>query len=172
MNAVQKLRSLVDEIKGSPDPFKKVDAWALAERLLGRMPGVDQAELKRVAAEKDVAGLDTIVHAIEHPEERKKAEPGAAAGGAGDAGGAAREISEEEMRHAMKAFRKRLKLARLSDESRITGRLLTKGQSSQIDAIIPPTDIPTEVWQALVQRGELEYTGEGFYALPGDTKRT
>lgn len=163
MNAVQKLRQLVDEIKSSPDPFKKVDAWSLIGRLLGRTPGVDQADVKRVIAEKDVEGLDAIVHAIEHPEARTKPEPAYKA--------AAKNVSDEEMRHAMKLFRKRLKLARLSDESKLGGRYTSSGKASQIDAIIPPTEIPTAVWAALVDKGELEYTGEGFYKLASEKER-
>lgn len=163
MNAVQKLRSLVDEIRGAADPFKKVDAWSLAERLLSRTPGVDQAAVKRAVAAKDVVALDEIVRGVEHPEAKAKPEPAFKA--------AAREATDEELRHAMKAFRKRLKLARLSDESRLGGRYTSTGRASQIDAIIPPTEIPTGVWAALVERGELEYTGEGFYKLPGDAKR-
>ncbi len=163
MNAVQKLRQLVDEIKGSPDPFKKVDAWSLIGRLLGRTPGVNQAEVKRVIDAKDVAGLDAIVHGVEHPGAQKKPEPAYKA--------AAKEVTDEELRHAMKMFRKRLRLSRLSDESRLSGRYTSKGETSKIDAIIPPTEIPTAVWAALVEKGGLEYTGEGFYKLPGDPKR-
>lgn len=161
MNAVQKLRQVVGEIQGSDDPFAKVDAWSLAGRLLGRMP-VDQGEVKRVVEEKDVGGLDALVHGLEHPGETKKAEPAFKA--------ASREVSAEEMRHAMKVFRKRLKLARLSDESRLSGRYTSKGRSSGIDAILAPTEIPTSVWAALVEKGELEYTGEGFYKLPGEAR--
>lgn len=161
MNAVQKLRQVVGEIQGSSDPFAKVDAWSLAGRLLGRMP-VDQGEVKRVVEARDVSGLDALVHGLEHPEEKKREESPIKA--------AAREVSAEEMRHAMKLFRKRLKLARLSDESRLSGRYTSKGKASNIDAIIPPTEVPTAVWAALVEKGELEYTGEGFYKLPGEER--
>ena len=156
VNAVQKLRQLVDEIRGSGDGFAKVDAWALAGRLLARTPGVDRGEAQRVVEAKDAEGLEALVHGLEHPEEKKRAAPTEGA----------REVSDEEARHAMKAFRKRLRLARLADESRLSGRRLTKGRASEIDAIIPPSEIPTAVWAALVERGELEYTGEGFYTLP------
>ena len=66
----------------------------------------------------------------------------------------------------MRAFRKRLKLTRLDDESQINSRNpLSKGEASQIDQIIPPTDWPQKVWDELVRRGELKATGKGFYAL-------
>jgi hypothetical protein len=159
MNALEKLREQTDLVNdASADGLEKADAWTLAGRLLGRFP-VDAAEAKRVLAEKDAIGLDTIVARLEHPA--PKAPPPPPAG----------PVDEETLRHAMKAFRKRLKTARLADESKLQGRRLTGGKASEIDAIIPPTDYGPDVWRTLVARGELVDTGDGFVALPGDTKR-
>ena len=121
--------------------------------------GLGEAEAKRVLTEKDAAGLDALVGALENPA--PKAPPGPAA-----------DVDDATLREAMKAFRKRLKLARLSDESSLKGRRLTSGKASQIDAIIPPTDFGADVWRTLVARGELVDTGNGMVALPGATKRT
>lgn len=152
MNALEKLRELVGEIRASNSPAQASAAWSLAGRLLGRMP-VDQDELARVIRECDGAGLDAIVTRLEHPE------PGPDEGGS-----QATPVSDAEMTAALRAFRKRLKLSRLSDESKLGGRLLTGGRSSQIDAIIPPREYPPAVWRALVEAGKLKYTGQGFYA--------
>ncbi|MFG0276142.1 MAG: hypothetical protein ACF8QF_13905 [Phycisphaerales bacterium] len=149
MNIIQKARQMVGEVQTTQG--KKLDeAWALVGRILGRLP-VDADEADRVVRERDVAGLDAIVGAIENPGEA----PGPA------------EISEavrSQMAGAMRAFRKRLKLARLADESKLGGRQLSGGRRSEIDAIQPPTDYPREVWDALVADGQLKHTGGGFYA--------
>jgi hypothetical protein len=151
MNAVQKLRELVGEVgKG---PASAMQAWPVATRLLGRMP-LDQAEVKRVCDARDAVGLDALVRRLESPAPAKPAsvDPAVAA------------VSAEEMRAALHAFNKRLKLMRLSDESRLGGRYTSGGRASNIDAIQPPDEHPEAVWKALVAAGKLRYAGEGFYA--------
>jgi hypothetical protein len=69
------------------------------------------------------------------------------------------------IKHAMKAFRKRLKLARLDDESKIGNRQLTGGRQSSIVAIQAPYGHPKEVWDELVRQGKLKDVGRGFYEL-------
>ncbi|MAY75388.1 MAG: hypothetical protein CMJ31_11855 [Phycisphaerae bacterium] len=64
----------------------------------------------------------------------------------------------------MRAFKKRLKLARLNDESKLGGRYTSGGKKSKIDAIEPPTEFGPEVWRALAAEGRLRHTGQGFYA--------
>ncbi len=65
----------------------------------------------------------------------------------------------------MKAFRKRLKLTRLDEESKLGGRYVSSGRQSSIVAIMPPHQYPDEVWQALVAQGKLKDAGNGFYEL-------
>ncbi len=72
----------------------------------------------------------------------------------------------EELRKAMKAFKKRLKLARLDDESTLGRGPMSGGKSSGIVAIMPPNQYPKAVWDALVARGRLKYAGQGLYQLP------
>ena len=75
--------------------------------------------------------------------------------------------TEEEIKKALKAFRKRMKLTRLDDESRL-GRSPLSGNSGKITAIQPPSGFSTEIWEALVVRGFLKRDGGGFYELvPG-----
>ncbi len=74
--------------------------------------------------------------------------------------------SAEELRKAMKAFKKRLKLSRLDDESALGHGPMTGGRSSGIVAIMPPHQYPKEVWAALVEQGRLKYAGQGMYQLP------
>ncbi len=71
----------------------------------------------------------------------------------------------EELRKAMKAFKKRLKLARLDDESSLGRGPMSSGKSSGIVAIMPPNQYPKAVWDELVARGRLKYAGQGLYQL-------
>ena len=158
MNALQKLRQTVSEIQASPDSSKSQEAWGLVSRLLSRMPG-DHSDVAHVCSERDVAGLDALVDRLEHPQPKA-----AKSGGQGDSADA-QEVTQRDKIAAMRAYRKRLKLARLDEESKIGNRQLTGGHKSEIDAIIPPTEFRNAVWQALAADGELKNTGQGFYQL-------
>ncbi len=71
----------------------------------------------------------------------------------------------EELRKAMKAFKKRLKLARLDDESSLGHGPMSGGKSSSIVGIMPPNQYPKAVWDKLVEQGRLKYAGQGLYQL-------
>ncbi len=73
--------------------------------------------------------------------------------------------SDEDLKRAYKAFKKRMKLTRLDDESKVTRRPVTGGKGSGIVAIAPPVEFPPEVWDALVKQGKLKYAGHGLYEL-------
>ena len=76
--------------------------------------------------------------------------------------------SEEELKKAFKAFKKRLKLTRLDEDSRLGHGPMSGGAKSQIVAIQPPNGYSAEVWETLVQRSFLKREGVGFYTLaPG-----
>ncbi len=72
----------------------------------------------------------------------------------------------EELRRALKAFKKRLKLARLDDESSLSVGPMSGGKSSSIVAVMPPNQYPKPVWDELVAKGRLVYAGQGLYQLP------
>jgi hypothetical protein len=73
--------------------------------------------------------------------------------------------SKEELKRALKAFKKRLKLARLDDESRLGYGAMTSGGKSGISAVAPPNQYPAAVWEELVNQGRLKYVGQGLYEL-------
>ncbi len=154
MNAVEKLREQADLIRAADDGFKVVDAWSLVGRLIGRMP-VDASEAARVVAEKDADGLEALVRQLENPGEPAPA-----------AEAPTQEFTQHELNDAMRAFRKRLKAARLADESKLRGHYTTSGKPSGIDAIEPPREYPIALWRELARRGVLEDTGQGFYREP------
>jgi len=73
----------------------------------------------------------------------------------------------QELKSALKAFRKRLKATRLDDESKLGGHgAMTGGRRSGVVGISPPRDFPQAVWDELVKQGQLKYVGHGLYELP------
>jgi len=73
--------------------------------------------------------------------------------------------SAEELKRAFKAFKKRLKLTRLDDESQLSRRPVTGGKPSGVVAIMPPNQFPPAVWEELVRQGKLKKAGHGTYEL-------
>jgi hypothetical protein len=73
--------------------------------------------------------------------------------------------SPDELRNALKAFKKRLKLTRLDDESSLGHGPMSSGKSSGVVAITPPHQYPRAVWDQLVALGRLKYAGQGMYQL-------
>ena len=75
------------------------------------------------------------------------------------------EISHEVLKSAMKAFKKRLKLTALDDDSHL-GRGAFSGGHTGVFAIRPPSQFPQEVWNQLCKDGKLRDSGHGLYELP------
>jgi len=76
-----------------------------------------------------------------------------------------KEITPEILKSAMKAFKKRLKLTSLDDDSRL-GRSVFSGGHTGVFAIRPPSQFPQEVWDTLCKEGKLRDSGHGLYELP------
>lgn len=73
--------------------------------------------------------------------------------------------TREQLKAAMKAFKKRLKLTRLDAESQLSRNPLSTGRGHGIVAIVPPVDYPQEVWDELVRQNRLKKAGHGMYEL-------
>jgi hypothetical protein len=71
----------------------------------------------------------------------------------------------QELKSALKAFRKRLKLTQLDDQSRIGVGPMSSGRKSGIVAITPPDQFPSAVWEELARQGKLRRVGSGMYEL-------
>ena len=72
---------------------------------------------------------------------------------------------KEELKRALKAYKKRLKMTRLDDESQLGYGPMSGGGGSAIVAITPPNQYPESVWEALVEQGKLKNAGQGMYEL-------
>lgn len=74
-------------------------------------------------------------------------------------------VSDEELKKALKAFKKRLKLTRLDEDSRLSHGPLSGTGKEQIVSIQPPAGYGREVWETLADQGYLKRDGVGFYEL-------
>ena len=72
-------------------------------------------------------------------------------------------FDKEELKRAMKAFKKRLKLTRADDESRLGYGPMSGGEESSVVAITPPDQYPPAVWEELARQGRLKHAVEGTY---------
>ena len=84
----------------------------------------------------------------------------------------AHELTPQYLKQALKAFKKRLKLTRLDEESGLGGGPLSSGRGSGIVAIQPPNQYPREVWEKLVEQGKLRSAGSGTYELISEDSGT
>ena len=94
---------------------------------------------------------------LEHPDPQPVTQPAPAASG----------VSEDQKKQAVHAFKKRLKLTKLNDESRLGGgRPTTGGKKSEVMGIVPPREFPRAVWDALAKDGKIKDMGGGFFKMP------
>ncbi len=68
------------------------------------------------------------------------------------------------LKRAMKAFKKRLKMTHLGEESSSSRGAFSGGKVSGIVAITPPSQFPRTVWDELVRLGRLSESG-GCYEI-------
>jgi len=120
--------------------------WPAARAALDAA-GEAQGELLSILEARDSAALATLL-------------------GAWASGKPLRPVHDREvLKRAVKAFRKRLKLGRLDEESRIGGAF-SKGERSGMMGIVPPDSYGPEVWSELVRVGRLLEIGHGVLELP------
>jgi hypothetical protein len=74
-------------------------------------------------------------------------------------------VTEDEMKKALKAFKKRIKLTMLDEESKLGYGPMSSGGKGKIFAIQPPAGFGAEVWKELAEKGFLKADGGGFYQL-------
>ena len=182
----EKLSDLVAEIWLCEDPAKATRLWGRARVALMKA-GCDPTQAATVVSKRDVEALAQLVQTIDAgrggdtttadnsaagsaPSRRvpsvadgrtivqMKREKAAAAG--------TDSLEQDNLKRAMKAFRRKLKTLRREDESQIRGRHVTRGEGSSIVAISPPPEFPTSVWQELARLGRLKRAGQGLYQLP------
>jgi hypothetical protein len=76
--------------------------------------------------------------------------------------------TDEDLRKALKSFKKRLKLTQLDSDSKVGHGPLSGTGKSQIVSIQPPAGFGREIWEELADKGFLKRDGVGFFELvPG-----
>ena len=132
--------------------------WGQTQKLLLKT-ATDRGEIARIVVGRDAAALEALITVLRGgepagPEPAPAAEPRDRA-----------DISAETLKKALRAFRKRLKLTRLDHESRLGVGPFSSGRQADVDAILPPREFPSAVWERLAEQGHLRPTGPGFYEL-------
>ena len=158
---IESLRSLREVLEG-PDAGPN---WGAAHKMLVKA-GVPVADITPVIIGRDLEAFDRLIADLAG-ESTETGEPSTEETvGTDDA--PVESIPAETLKKAMKAFRRRVKLTRLDQESKLGVGPMSSGRTSEFDSIIPPHEFPAEVWRALAAEGRLEDTGRGFYKLPGN----
>lgn len=147
---VTKLEELAAAIRGYADPRRAGDEWKQVYRLLQKAD-LPSGRVTGVVGMRDVARLAELIDELRSPAQAPPPPPEAP--------------PAEVCRKALQAFRKRLDLTTLDEESKLGHSPLTKGAGHSVAAIIPPDEWPEAVWQELVRQGKLRNIGHGFYEL-------
>ncbi|MFO0875475.1 MAG: hypothetical protein U0575_16110 [Phycisphaerales bacterium] len=154
------LARLATSIEEQP-PAAAGPLWGAVHRTLLKGK-VDPAIGAQLVVNRDVRGLVRLVATL-----RGEAPPvpAPAADDHAPVPSSAAAIDPETLKHAMRAFRKRLKLLRLDQESSLGVGPMSGGRKSDIDAIVPPREFPMAVWAALADDGKLRRAGPGLFEL-------
>jgi hypothetical protein len=73
--------------------------------------------------------------------------------------------TESELKRALGAFKKRLKMIRLDDDSRLGHGPLSGGKRETVVSIQPPSGFGKPIWEELADMGYLKRDTTGFYEL-------
>ena len=140
------LQDTVAELSVGTDPEK---SWAEANRVIAAARVEDDVELFVAVDEHDFETLRLIVAQWQSGERPLT------------------KHDREVLKRALKAFRKRLKIFRLHDESSVGGGPMSSGRESGIVGVAAPDQYPQEVWDELVRQKRLVAApDDGIYELP------
>lgn len=142
-----RLAAIVEEVSATADPDAAEALWKGADRLLAEVEAEEEAELALPVWDRDLEAVRALMAAW--------------ASGAAPYSGHDKAL----LKRAFKAFKKRLKLARLDDESTAGANPLSAGRESSILGVRAPEQYPDEVWAVLVAQGKLTDAGGGIHEL-------
>jgi len=149
---VTELEELMAAIRGYDDPRRAGGQWKQVHRAL-RKTSLPSGSVAHAVGMRDVGLLAELIEQLRAPD------PAAAPEDA-DVPSAA------TCKRALRAFRKRLTLTCLDEESKLGRGPLSKGSGSSSPSITTPVEFTDSVWGELVRQGKLRYVGHGFYELP------
>ncbi len=147
-NILTALDGLAAAIAGCDDPRRAGGEWKQVFKLLQKTD-LPAGRVSHVTGMRDAAMLAELNEQLRGSEVEAPAEaPG-----------------DEDCKKAFQAFKKRLKLTVLDEESKLGHSPLSKGSDASTAAIVPPNEWPDAVWQELARQGRLHYVRDGFYEL-------
>jgi len=149
---ITKLTELQSAIDEYPDPRRASSEWKQVYKLLQKT-SVPSGRITSLVGMRNVEGLAEVIEQLSAPESdipQSDSPP----------------PDSETCKKALKAFRKRVSLTQLDEDSKLGRSPLTKGGSTGTLAIAPPIEWPDEVWRELARQGKLRDIGGGFYQLP------
>jgi hypothetical protein len=154
-------------------PAPPPDDWLLSDRIRAATErleaGLDAAEQEELwsSLEADLAAADADEDAdVALPVLEQSLPEVKALVAAWDSGRRPLPRHDREiLKLALKAFRKRLKLARLDDESSSGRNPLSKGEHSSILGVKAPEGFARAIWDALIRQGKLRDAGYGLLEL-------
>jgi hypothetical protein len=189
--ALQKLSEIVSDLYLA-EGGKATTLWNSARSALAKLAPPDDPHVMKVLSVRSVTGLaklvndlsagakatgsetqstgpmDVIVGQVPSPAVTSEDAAASAEASATSPDAPPAPPTPEQLKHAMKAFRKRLKLTRLDEESKLgrVGNPMSGGKKSGVVAIRPPRgpEFPQAVWDELVSQGKLRRSGS-FYEL-------
>lgn len=142
-----RLRALVAKLDGGVDDTTAATLWREAEASVAAAGADEDADIALPVWDNDVDALRALI-------------------GEWDAGrGHLPEWDRAVLKRALKAYRKRLKLARRDDESSSSRNPLSRGESSSIIGVRAPEQYDREIWDMLIQQGKLRDAGDGLLEL-------
>ena len=171
-NTTNMTPALLDELAklatsiGQQPPASTGPLWGAVHKLLLKAR-LDPAIGAKLVMNRDAIGLAQLVSTLRGDAPPLSA-PVADGPAQGPTSSPADAIDPEILKQAMRAFRKRIKLLRLDQESSLGVGPMSSGRKSEIDAIIPPREFPLSVWVALADAGKLRRAGPGFFELVGE----
>jgi hypothetical protein len=149
------LDTILTSLEADPDAGP---VWGSLHKALMRAH-VDTQTVTGIVMRRDLGALRSTLAELRGEAPAPEPEP------APEVAEAVANVSADDMKKAMRAFRKRLKLTRLDHESKLGVGPMTGGKKADIDAIMAPREFPAEVWEALVVAGQLRRMGPSFYQL-------
>ncbi len=171
-NPFATLDRIVAELWLREDPKVRMKLWGKAQIELMRH-NVDASKIARIVNANDVDALKELIEQVRFRPVDETGYPSASDGRtigelrkAKAAEGGFDSLDNENLKRAMRAFRRKLKSIRRDDESKLGAKFVTSGRSSAIKAITPPSDFPSPVWAKLVEEGRLVRGGQGTFELP------
>jgi hypothetical protein len=142
-----RLRAVAARVAAATDDAERDAAWAQAERDVEAAEAGEDADIALPILERSLEELQALLRGW-------------------DAGTAhLPEWDRAVLKRGLKAYRKRLRLMRLDDESSASRNPLSKGDESSILGVRPPEQYPDEVWAMLIAQGKLRDAGDGLLEL-------